>query len=81
LTPSAPLARRGRAQKIKSFWTAAGFQVAVEIIQTGSSGNSPTYGIRRDLLNGLPRSWVFPRSTMLSGGNRPPILSINSAIT
>jgi len=43
------------AQRIRDFWRVAGFEVETEVILV-ASGSPPTYGIRSNLLSGLPRA-------------------------
>ena len=42
------------AQTIKKFWAALGFDISIEVVQVVAS-KPPVYGIRSDLLGGLPR--------------------------
>ena len=52
---SAPGAQR-LCQIIKSYWDAAGFaNVQTEIVHSGGSGEAPVWGVRSNLIAGLPR--------------------------
>ena len=51
---SAPGAQR-LSEMIRSFWSAAGFvNVETQIVHSGGSPESPAYGVRSNLRNGLP---------------------------
>jgi hypothetical protein len=41
------------ARRILDFWRAAGFEITVEVVMV-ASGSPPTYGVRSDLVAGLP---------------------------
>jgi hypothetical protein len=43
------------AEKIKSFWAAAGFDISVDIVPF-VSGSSTVYALRSNLVAGLPRA-------------------------
>jgi hypothetical protein len=52
--PSAPgAAELGR--RIQAFWASVGYDIQVEIIHAGGPRESPVYGIRSNLIAGLPR--------------------------
>jgi hypothetical protein len=51
---SAPGAQR-LSEMIRSFWRAAGFSnVETQIVHSGGSPGSPAYGVRSNLIGGLP---------------------------
>jgi hypothetical protein len=51
---SAPGAQR-LCQIIKSYWSAAGFaNVQTEIVHSGGTGEAPVWGVRSDMIGGLP---------------------------
>ena len=51
---SAPGALR-LSEMIRSFWSSAGFvNVETQIVHSGGSPESPAYGVRSNLRNGLP---------------------------
>jgi uncharacterized membrane protein YgcG len=56
------------AQVIKHFWAKAGFDVSVEIIRSNGTGEAPTYAIRSNLVNGLPRVLVPEMASVTSAG-------------
>jgi hypothetical protein len=52
---SAPGAQR-LSEMIRSFWSAAGFDnIRTEIVHSGGSGEAPVWGVRSNLIAGLPR--------------------------
>ena len=52
---SAPGAQR-LCQIIKSYWNPAGFvNIQTEIVHSGGSGEAPVWGVRSNLIAGLPR--------------------------
>jgi hypothetical protein len=51
---SAPGAQR-LAQMIRGYWKAAGFDnIRTEIVHSGGSGEAPVWGVRSDMIGGLP---------------------------
>jgi hypothetical protein len=42
-------------RRVEAFWAAAGFDITVEVIHAGGPRESPVYGIRSNLIAGLPR--------------------------
>jgi hypothetical protein len=42
------------ARRLKAYWTDAGFDITVEVIHAGGPRESPVYGIRSNLIGGLP---------------------------
>ena len=47
------------ARRIRDFWRAAGFEVETEVVLI-AGGHPPTYGIRSNLKNRLPRATAQP---------------------
>jgi hypothetical protein len=50
---SAPGALR-LSRIIEAYWDAAGFTVQTEIVHSGGIGEAPVWGIRSDMIGGLP---------------------------
>lgn len=42
------------ANVIRQFWRLAGFDPVIEVVRIGGTSDAPTYGVRSDLINGLP---------------------------
>jgi hypothetical protein len=42
------------ARRIVQFWADAGFAIQIEIIRAGGPQESPVWGIRSDMIGGLP---------------------------
>ena len=40
---------------ICDFWRTAGFEIEVEIVPVRGAGSDPSYGIRSNMIGGLPR--------------------------
>jgi hypothetical protein len=55
------------AQMIRRYWSAVGFDVAVEIIWSSGADERPYYSIRSNLVAGLPRT----NKTNGGGGDGP----------
>ena len=71
---SAPGAQR-LCQIIKSYWDAAGFaNVQTEIVHSGGSGEAPVWGVRSNLIAGLPRPAMTKTGwfSYVSGVGLPP---------
>jgi hypothetical protein len=43
------------ARRIKGFWANAGYDVQIEVIHAAGPRESPVYGVRSDMIGGLPR--------------------------
>jgi hypothetical protein len=43
------------AQTIKSFWSAAGFEVSIDIVPF-AAGKGTSYALRSSMIGGLPRA-------------------------
>jgi hypothetical protein len=49
-------------RRIQAFWAAAGFDnIRIEIIRAGGPRESPVWGVRSDLIGGLPAVTVTPK--------------------
>jgi hypothetical protein len=57
---SAPGAQR-LSEMIRAFWSAAGFDnIRTEIVHSGGSAKAPAYGVRSNLIGGLPAVTTKP---------------------
>jgi hypothetical protein len=51
---SSPAGAAELGRRIVQFWTDAGFDITVEVIHAGGPRESPVYGVRSDMIGGLP---------------------------
>jgi hypothetical protein len=63
--PSSPAGAAELGRRLVQFWAAAGSDITVEVIHAGGPRESPVYGIRSNLIAGLPRP------TMTKPGGSP----------
>jgi hypothetical protein len=52
---SSPAGAANLARRIKAWWAAAGYDIRVEVVHAGGPRESPVWGVRSDLIGGLPR--------------------------
>jgi hypothetical protein len=53
--PSSPAGAAELARRIQAWWLAVGYDIQVEVIHAGGPREAPIFGIRSDLIAGLPR--------------------------
>jgi hypothetical protein len=42
-------------RRVQAFWRTAGYDIRVEVIHAGGPRESPIWGVRSDMIGGLPR--------------------------
>jgi hypothetical protein len=52
---SSPAGAAELGRRIVQFWTDVGYDIRVEVVHAGGSRESPVWGIRSDMIGGLPR--------------------------
>jgi hypothetical protein len=51
---SSPAGAAELGRRIVQFWANAGFDITVEVVHSGGPRQSPIFGIRSDMIGGLP---------------------------
>jgi hypothetical protein len=51
---SSPAGAAELGRRIVQFWAAAGFDITVEVVHSGGPRQSPIFGVRSDMIGGLP---------------------------
>lgn len=52
---SSPAGAAELGRRICAFWADVGYDIRVEIVHAGGPRESPVYGVRSDMIGGLPR--------------------------
>jgi hypothetical protein len=52
---SSPAGAAELGRRIVQFWAAAGYDITIEVVHSGGRRESPIFGIRSNLIGGLPR--------------------------
>jgi hypothetical protein len=61
---SSPAGAAELGRRIVQFWADAGFDITVEVIHAGGPRESPVWGVRSDMIGGLPP----PREAQMATG-------------
>ena len=52
--PSSPAGAAELGRRIVQFWNSVGYDIQVEVIHAGGTPQSPIWGVRSDMIGGLP---------------------------
>jgi hypothetical protein len=55
IDPSSSAGAAELGRRIQAFWASVGYDIQVEIIHGGGPRESPVWGVRSDMIGGLPR--------------------------
>ena len=51
---SSPAGAAELGRRIRAFWADAGFDITIEVVQSGGRHDAPIFGVRSNLRNALP---------------------------
>src|ERR1700719_3372040 len=74
IDPSSPVGAAELGRRIRALWADAGYDIRVEVIHAGGPRESPVWGVRSNLIAGLPRLAMTQTGwfSYVSGVGLPP---------